>query len=170
MGRILAPFRPLRGPFLASKIRSWGPQERLFGPFSPKSWNVKKYNKYYGFLTISASPGVPRTLLTADFRARLGDFPSCKLRSRLRTRSRTHFGRYRPQFGPPNGAQTGPDPGPVPVSFRRGRGPTRGCSRLGRLEAPPGRLGPFLDSFGALFGALVGPCWRLLGSVRTIFG
>ena len=56
-GRMLAPFRPRRGPFLASKIRSRGPQERLFGPFSPKIWNVKKYRTYDGFLTISASPG-----------------------------------------------------------------------------------------------------------------
>ena len=159
-GRIWAPFRPPRGPLLASKIRSRGPRERLFGPFSPKSWNVKKYRKYYCFLTIFASPGVSRTLLTADFRARLGDFPSCKFRSRLGTRSGTHFGRFRPQFGPQNGAQTGPDLGPVSVAFRRGRGPTRGCSRLGRLETPPGRLGPFLDSFWALFGALFGPCWR----------
>ena len=92
-----------------------------------------------------------------------------------------YFGRFRPQFGSQNGAQIGSDLRPASVSLRRGRGSTRGCSRLGRLEAPPGRLGPFLDpSLGPLRGPLrpllapfrprSGRLWLILGSVRDISG
>ena len=119
---------------------------------------------------ILASPGVARTPLLADFRARLGSFSACIFRRLSRTPSGGDFGRFSAQLG----AQTRPQNSPEPAQFipEDGRGcrPTWGCSRLGRPEARQGRLGPVLGPFWALFGALFGPSWRLLGGFRTVFG
>ena len=119
---------------------------------------------------ILASPGVARTPLLADFRARLGSFSACIFRRLSRTPSGGDFGRFSAQLG----AQTRPQNSPEPAQFipEDGRGcrPTWGCSRLGRPEARQGRLGPVLGPFWALFGALFGPSWRLLGRLRAVFG
>ena len=119
---------------------------------------------------ILASPGVARTPLLADFRARLGSFSACIFRRLSRTPSGGDFGRFSAQLG----AQTRPQNSPEPAQFipEDGRGcrPTWGCSRLGRPEARLGRLGPVLGPFWALLGALFGPSWRLLGRFQAVFG
>ena len=119
---------------------------------------------------ILASPGVARTPLLADFRARLGSFSACIFRRLSRTPSGGDFGRFSAQLG----AQTRPQNSPEPAQFipEDGRGcrPTWGCSRLGRPEARQGRLGPVLGPFWALFGALFGPSWRLLGRISLVLG
>ena len=156
-GRIWAPFRPPRGPLLASKIRSRGPRERFFGATTLTNWNLQKHRKTHRFLTILASPGVARTPLVPDFRARLRYFSACKFGRLFWTRSGANFGRFGAQLGPQNGPQNSPEPARFSPEDGRGCRPTRRCCRLGRPEARMGRLGPVLGPFWALLGALFGP-------------
>ena len=119
---------------------------------------------------ILASPGVARTPLLADFRARLGSFSACIFRRLFWTRSGVNFGRFSAQLGSQNGPQNSPEPARFTPEDGRGCRPTWGCSRLGRPEARQGRLGPVLGPFGALLGALFGPSCRLLGRFPAVFG
>ena len=93
-GRISAPFWPPRDPLLASKIDSRGARERLFGPTTLTNWKLQTYRKTPRNLMILASPGVARTPLLADFRARLGSFSARIFRRLFETRSGIDFGRF----------------------------------------------------------------------------
>ena len=119
---------------------------------------------------ILASQGVARTPLLADFRARLGSFSACIFRRLFWTRSGVNFGRLSAQLGPQNGPQNSPEPAQFILQDGWGCRPTWGCSRLGRPEARQGRLGPVFTPFWAVLGGLSGPCWRLLGGFRAVFG
>ena len=129
-----------------------------------------KHRTTHKLLTILASPGVARTPLIPDFRARLRYFSAYKFGRLFWTRSGANFGRFGAQLGPQNGPQNSPEPARFSLQDGRGCRPTRRCCRLGRPEARLGRLGPVLGAFWALLGALFGPSWRLLGRFRAVFG